>query len=444
MKKKLLILANIILFILISGCTKSQTDLLPDGDGNEVTESLFIYSDTSVVTGVNTSSSLITFQNLETGLRYTLSYDNLTFFTDSYDKGMVVSEVKPGMICNISFDREGKMLQSLTVSGDFYSRSNVDAFKFYNKGTRMEYLGDKYEIDENVVIMSGSSEIRVEEIAEDDIITVNGKDHRIYSIMLEKGHGYVRLENDDYFLDGYIEIGKDIRKITEDMMVMVPEGNYDILISNRGTTGVKNVTVGRNQEVTLDLSDIEIKIDYSMVSISVEPEGAKVFIDGEKVTSIDTPVKLQYGIHEIIIRADGYETLSRYISVGSPTADVSFKLDKMDEDLDEKESKNSQSTSSGDTSSDTSSEGNSGTTEGQTENTAGAKIYIDAPANAEVYVDGNYVGIAPTSFLKKGQSMVITLRKAGCQTRSYTINIDDLENDSHYSFSDLLELEESE
>ena len=228
------------------------------------------------------------------------------------------------------------------------------------------------------------------------------------------------------------------------MMVMVPEGNYDILISNRGITGVKNVTVGRNQEVTLDLSDIEIKIDYSMVSISVEPEGAKVFIDGEKVTSIDTPVKLQYGIHEIIIRADGYETLSRYISVGSPTADVSFKLDKMDEDLDEKESKNSQSTSSGDTSSDTSSEGNSGTTEGQTENTAGAKIYIDAPANAEVYVDGNYVGIAPTSFLKKGQSMVITLRKAGCQTRSYTINIDDLENDSHYSFSDLLELEESE
>jgi hypothetical protein len=59
----------------------------------------------------------------------------------------------------------------------------------------------------------------------------------------------------------------------------------------------------------------------------------------------------------------------------------------------------------------------------------------------EVYLDGNYIGITPTSFDKVAGSYVISLRKTGYQTRSYTLQIDNEEKDLNYTFSDLVQTE---
>ena len=66
------------------------------------------------------------------------------------------------------------------------------------------------------------------------------------------------------------------------------------------------------------------------------------------------------------------------------------------------------------------------------------KVFVDAPAFAEGYLDGNYVGIAPTSFAKSEGSHIITLRRSGCETRSYTISVDREYKDVTYSFAELL------
>jgi len=67
-------------------------------------------------------------------------------------------------------------------------------------------------------------------------------------------------------------------------------------------------------------------------------------------------------------------------------------------------------------------------------------VHIDAPENVEVYLDGNYVGISPCSFKKTSGSHVITLRKSGYETRSYTVQVDEEEKDVSYSFVDLTQL----
>ena len=118
------------------------------------------------------------------------------------------------------------------------------------------------------------------------------------------------------------------------MTLTVPEGKYSVLISKDGTSVVKEVTVGRNQDAVIDLSDVEIKKYYGNVSFTTEPSNATIFLDGVKVNDYSKPVSIEYGIHELVVRADGYETLSRFISVGSPEADVSFKLTKLSDDND--------------------------------------------------------------------------------------------------------------
>lgn len=442
MKKKLLFFLNLILTAFLLGCAGDNPST-PDSPSPEP-ETVFVYSDTCIVTGKNLGEESITFQNIETGLRYTLSYNNLTFFTDKYGKGLVPKQIENGWICDISFYREDRLLKTLDVSDKYFSYSNVDKFNFYNMGTRMEYLGDKYDLDSNIVVTSGKENIGVMEIAEGDVLTVIGYDHTIYSIILDKGHGYVSFAHDDYFIDGFVEIGKDIRKITKDMILTVPEGNYDVKVSKDGTCGVKEVTVGRNQEVSIELGDIEIVKKVGKINLTLSPEDANVYIDGEKQKSTKDALELEYGIHEIIVRADGYETVSRYISVGSAETDISFKLDEIkSEDKKEENKEESKESAEADDKNDAEDNGNSDGTENieqnnASDNTGKKLVYIDAPVGAELYLDGNYIGVVPTTFVKTAGTVIVTLRKSGYQTRSYTIALEDPDNDSHYSFSELL------
>ena len=66
-------------------------------------------------------------------------------------------------------------------------------------------------------------------------------------------------------------------------------------------------------------------------------------------------------------------------------------------------------------------------------------MYIDAPVGAELYLDGSYVGIVPVNFEKKAGTYIVSLRRDGYQTRSYTLQVDDSQKDVTYSFSELLE-----
>ena len=62
---------------------------------------------------------------------------------------------------------------------------------------------------------------------------------------------------------------------------------------------------------------------------------------------------------------------------------------------------------------------------------------MEAPEDTEVYLDGNYIGISPCSFDKESGSHIITLRKSGYITKSYTIRLDDTKKDISYSFAEL-------
>ena len=64
-------------------------------------------------------------------------------------------------------------------------------------------------------------------------------------------------------------------------------------------------------------------------------------------------------------------------------------------------------------------------------------VVISAPSGAEAYFDGNFVGVAPCRCTKKQGTHLITIRKSGYVTRSYTVQIDDEKEDIVYSFPDL-------
>ncbi|WP_029323799.1 PEGA domain-containing protein [Butyrivibrio sp. AE3004] len=75
---------------------------------------------------------------------------------------------------------------------------------------------------------------------------------------------------------------------------------------------------------------------------------------------------------------------------------------------------------------------------------SGYKVTFDEPIGAEVYMDGNYVGIMPVSFAKTAGQHMVTLQKEGYETKSYTIHIDKEKSNVTYTFPNLVPVKKAD
>lgn len=431
------------LALLITGCTSqaSNIGLAKDNPRNAVdtgfsvsTVGSYDSADTAVVVSVDQENSAVTFMNMSADRQYTLYYDGTTYVTDKYNGPMSISQIQTGDVVDVNFLKGKRQIASIQQSPDSWIYDNISNYDLGGINKTASIGSSTYSLPDNVVVFSDNRRAEVMDIVSQDVISVRGINHKIYSISVEKGHGYLRLKNDQALIGGWIEVGNSvIKEITEDMLLVVPEGSYQVFLTNNGVGTVKDVTVERDKEVVLDVGDLEIAQDKTgRILISVTPEDANVKIDGKEV-DISSAVELSYGIHQVHLEAEGYDSLTKYIQVGSEYAKISFTLEKQKEP---KEDDSSISRNDLETSQPKQEE-----TPSISENTISAvkgnRVYIDAPKNVEVYVDSNYVGISPVSFKKTIGSHTVTLRKAGYVTKSYTIYLYNDGEDITYSFTDL-------
>ena len=431
MKRKTKVMCLMILFgILLMGCQKEVEEELTTAEQTSgfvpAKAGTYDSADTAVVFAKDTVDKTITFFNLVKERYYTLAYDGTSKLSDKYGTSISMKQVQEGDIVDITFLKSKKQLNSLQMSADAWKIDDVSRFEIKERQKEMKIAGDVYNFTENIQIFSNNREAQIMDINRSDLLNVQGIGHTVYSICVDKGHGYLRLKNDEYFLDGWIEVGQAlIQKIWEDMLLVVPEGTYEVLVSANGISGSKKVTIERDKETELDIGDLkgEEVTKYGNLIFSLSPDFTTLYLDGEEVDT-SAPVQAEYGIHQMIAKADGYQTITQYIRVGQENATIQVTLEKESEKSSES-SNNSVSSNSTTVSSN------------DPVSTSGYKVTIDAPSGVEVYVDGKYVGISPISFTKVEGVHVVTLRKTGYATRSYTIEVDGTNKDANYSFSDL-------
>ena len=469
-----------------------QTGFVPALPGN------YDSIDTAVLVKKDTANMKLTFLNLELGKYYTLNYDGATTYKDRYDQAQSLAQVDEGAVVDVTFMREQKRLNSLQAAAEGFSFTQVTNPVMDAGGRHVELQNESYTISEDAVVFTQDGMGELMDVNPADTLTIAGVGHTIYSVRIEKGHGYLRLENASYFEGGWIQIGdRNVHQITKDMLLAVPEGSYTVTVSNRGSSGSENVTIARNQEISLDASGWISEPMFGKVVFTLSPDTAKVYIDGD-VIDASRPQELSYGLHQMVAVAENYETVSRYIRVAEEKANLNITLEYKGAASDNSASENEVPTLLPDEPATVVptllDEGGVFTTSGNglpteavtgipaptvtepTEPTPktelpsptptatptptghpnvaqpasvsandvvsadGYRVYVDAPAGVEVYKDGAYIGISPVSFAKKQGIYTITLRRDGYQTRSYTVEIDGEKNNVNYSFSELVEI----
>lgn len=372
---------------------------------------------TGVLTYLDASMMTMHFVDIDSGDEYKVDFTGGTDIKNKYKSVISSSRMSLGDIYDVVCNKSGKAI-SIYESTAAWENSGVSDLGVNEPLRTMTIGATNYKYTDDTVIISAGSKISATEIMSEDVVTVRGNGKTIYSVTVDKGHGYINFSGCSAFLGGYVDIGTSmVLTVSEGMIVTAPEGTYKVTMQLGDVQGTKTVVVERNKNVTADFSEYKpAVVQMGSVMFSVTPAGAVLYLDGTQI-DYSQPVSIAYGSHKIVLMANNYTTYTE-------TFVVKQTYEKKIIDLAVSSSSSTKSTTS--------------STASATSNlTSGYVVNVKAPAGAAVYVDSVYIGIAPVSFNKASGNKVITLTKAGCATRSYTISIANATGDLNYSFPDM-------
>lgn len=436
------------LILTLSGCGNNNINAPVYDDSLEPVKETTAFC---IVTDIDEVNEKIILHAVGYATEYQLVYTGGTDVRDKYGDLLSMSNVELGSVVDIVYDANRDKLLSMSVTGN----ENVTriqevsgAIINYDEET-IRFQGQDFTLGKNVCAFSDNKAIGLDEICSEDQLTVWLYNNTVCSIYVTLGHGYVKLADYESYLGGTVEIGYDvILPVTENMLLTVREGDYTLRISKGNDSGTKDVTVLKNQEITLSLRDIAIEPkETGSVLFDVTPSDAAVYIDGERVNT-EGAVEITYGKHRIYIVKDGYQSYSASFNVNYAYKIKKYQLIPLDASSTETGSSNETTTqtegrtterNTGTTTQSTSQGTTRNTTEEENRETSN-KVTVLKPLGVHVYLDGKYIGVAPISFTKVTGSHIITLSMSGYLSKSYTVTFTDDGSDKNLEYDDLISI----
>jgi hypothetical protein len=300
---------------------------------------------------------------------------------DAYGQYMSPENLEPGRAVTIGEPDSQARLTSIQLASEPWYQENITRFSI-DEEIGMLTIGDtKYQYDSHLRVFSDDREISISQVKEGDVLAVQGLDKQILSVQVVRGHGTIALTNTELFEGGWITLGTKIyAKVTENMILdNVPEGTYKLSVANNGYGDTKEITVERSKVTTVDLEEYEGEGPQTcQVTFELNVDGADLYIDGSPV-DCDKPVELRYGVYQLTVIADGYDTWERQLVIHSAEATIEIGEPQLleDESDDETESSHIEGDTGSGNDSKTSTSNQTTTSDTSTSSTDDYDTYLD-------------------------------------------------------------------
>ncbi len=421
----------------------------------------------AVVLDVDTEVKMITVYNVKEEVQEKLVYTGATTFYDGYGVQLTAFQLEKGSLYRFTIDTKEEWISTACEAVDrrekpknteVWEKSGVDYITIASD--KISFRGQNYRYTEGLCVMSNGRQITLADIQPTvDILTVRGVGQTVYEIVVTKGHGYITLKNHEDFIGGMIAIGSTrIDSIYENSSYLVREGTYTVTVDCGEYKGTEDITVARDATAVFDVFEYGSgPIKKGWLTIHIDPLGADLFIDGVKTAYTDG-VELEYGTYQFEFSEGGYVAYKSTVRIDQPKQGLSVYLTEqkaedevpeegdVSQDPEETQENETGGTSGNDTTEDTTNDTTSGGSSagiltsvsvigrGYELNTNNA-VYILGPADAEIYLDGEYLGKAPMDFEKIIGSYVITVIRTDGGVKNFNCSETDDGKDSYYNFS---------
>ena len=323
--KKIIILFSILAVGIIAiSCIwalKGDSGKEPKGTKNGTSDETVDLGEPSgvlcLITDIDLDSSVIAVKELETGEERSLTFTGGSDIRTKSNRVISATLLKKGNIARVTSDEDGRLI-SLIGAAEVWTYKNINNMKLFPDLGKIEIGSTVYRFGSAMKVLNEGEFVPVDSLVTDgtDMVDLYGIDNQVYLIKVISGHGYLSLENSEDFIGGTIfyGIGKSAQ-VTEDLRVMLPEGEHEITVENADCTATATVKITNGLETCFDLEGYGPEpVEYGEVVFKITPEGSLLYVDGVKTWWAE-PVQLTLGTHEVEVELGGYTSYKGSVSV---------------------------------------------------------------------------------------------------------------------------------
>ena len=287
----------------------------------------------------NTENQTLQLYSYADGKEHEFTYAMSTLFKDKYDNITTNENFSTGKIVILGKqDTLGHLLE-VKISPDVWSYENISRFSINQEKGIFTIADTKYAITSQTMAFSNGEQIAWADISQEDTLSVIGAEKKVLSVVVTKGQGTLALTNTELFEDSFLQLNTNIFAIiTENMIMELPEGGYTLKVANNGWGGSSEIEIVRGETTTVDLDTLKGEgYKKGMITFEIDTEDVTIQIDGKKIDTSE-PIELVYGMHSIVVEADGYQAWEKYLNVNSKEATIEIELEEKSEKAPEAES----------------------------------------------------------------------------------------------------------
>lgn len=440
------------LFITVLGSEKDTKR--KSKEKQEVTESVSLNELSAIVVSRNKEDNSITLKNMSNGQEVKLTVTGGSDIRDKYNQAITLSSLGVGEIVKATYKEKTGTLISLRIQEEYFTYKGVNNWYIDEESNSIYIADNRYRYYDTLLISRGDELLSLDKLSTKDELIVRGKEKEIFSIEVTKGHGTIKVSDYEDFIGGIAYIGKrEIIPIVEDMVITARVGTFDLTFEHEDLVGSKSVTLETDKEITVSMEEFKRPpVKMGKVQFHIRPNGSDLYIN-DSLYSYENPIDLEYGNYNLKVSLGGFsdytgklevmkEETSIYIDLVETSTGKSEEGDTSngnENTLAENDNENS------DVIENENNENNENDNELDDDNeedtTVKGYIYIQKPAGASVYFDGEFMGSAPVAFKKEVGTHYVTFIQTGYETKTYTVVVLDDGKDLELSFPTLLKTE---
>lgn len=290
-----------------------------NAEANETTEYFY-----GVVASVsNNKFEIIDTQVGKTGF-YTLG-DAVTVTKEDGRKA-AYSTVTRGDIIYVGLSKDAGEVISIEYTDDVWEKEDFDNVEVDTENRTISNGTRRYSYDKNTLFIYNGDFIKDGDLTKEDVVTLRGIGDTVWTVTVEKYHGYIKIENADRIEKPVITVDGKEAEFT-DNMTPVSAGAHKLGISGSNIDELTvDIHITAGEIYSVDMASVQEKT--GVLTFNINADNCIILVDGKQV-SADSPVVLSMGTYTISVSAEGYKTYNGTIDVNEPLVEADIQLEKL-------------------------------------------------------------------------------------------------------------------